>query len=348
MFIVFYWFFERKCNCEIYKEGKALALLTVAVGVLGIAGCGSDKVSDAAAGAGKAISWQGTYDGVTTDFKVTESPKRAVSMSQATTEMMLQLGLENKMVGTAFKEEEIYPPLQAQYDKVPVLAEKWPSYEVFMAAKPDFATGWPDSFSKRAIPAEKLISQKVNLWLPESMLSTKADLETNFNDMLMLGKIFGVEDKAEAWVKSQRDLLAGVQGKIKDLPRKRVFIYDSEDGQPFTAFEGYTTNILKLIGADNVMSGLGVDKTWAKGSWETVIAANPDYIIIADYGTSIRNDDDFQAKIQKLKSNPQLQDINAIKNNHFIRVKLSEITPGVRTVEALKRLAEEIHGITIQ
>ena len=58
--------------------------------------------------------------------------------------------------------------------------------------------------------------------------------------------------------------LAAIQDKLKDLPRKRVFIYDSEDGQPFTAFEGYTTNILKLIGADNVMSGLGVDKTWAK------------------------------------------------------------------------------------
>ena len=39
-------------------------------------------------------------------------------------------------------------------------------------------------------------------------------------------------------------------------------------------------------------------------------------------------------KIAKLKSNPQLQDITAIKENHFIRVKLSEITPGVRTVDA--------------
>ena len=53
-------------------------------------------------------------------------------------------------------------------------------------------------------------------------------------------------------------------------------------------------------------------------------------------------------KIAKLKSNPQLQDITAIKENHFIRVKLSEITPGVRTVDALKRLAQEIHGITVQ
>lgn len=112
--------------------------------------------------------------------------------------------------------------------------------------------------------------------------------------MIKLGEIFGVKPKAEEWVADQRKTLAAIQNKLKDLPRKRVFIYDSEDGQPFTAFEGYTTNILKLIGADNVMSGLGVDKTWAKGSWETVIAQNPDYIIIADYGNSIRNDDDFQ------------------------------------------------------
>lgn len=328
------------------KRFTLLGLL-VAGTTLAFTGCGT--MSQQNTQTAQAIaSWSETFDGATTNFSVSAPPTHAVSMSQATTEMMLQLGLSDKMAGTAFKEEEIYGPLQGEYDKVKVLSDKWPSYEVFMSVKPDFATGWPDSFSKRAIPADKMIANNVNIWIPESMLSTKADLETNFKDMIMLGKIFGVEAKANEWVTSQRDTLSKVQAQLKDVPRKRVFIYDSEDGQPFTAFEGYTTNILRLIGADNVMSGLGVDKTWAKGSWETVIAQNPDYIIIADYGNSIRNDDDFQQKIAKLKSNPQLQDITAIKENHFIRVKLSEITPGVRTVDALKRLAQEIHGITIQ
>ena len=328
------------------RKSKKLLLIAMACATFAIAGCGSDTTKNTADN-GNAVTWSETFDGTKTDFAVKSAPTHAVSMSQATTEMMLQLGLEDKMAGTAFKEEEIYPPLQAAYDKVKVLSDKWPSYEVFMSVKPDFATGWPDSFSNRAIPADKMISQKVNIWIPESMLSTKADLETNFSDMIKLGEIFGVKPKAEEWVADQRKTLAAIQNKLKDLPRKRVFIYDSEDGQPFTAFEGYTTNILKLIGADNVMSGLGVDKTWAKGSWETVIAQNPDYIIIADYGNSIRNDDDFQQKIEKIKANPQLQDITAVKEGHFIRVKLSEITPGVRTVDALKRLAEEIHGIKV-
>lgn len=330
------------------KRTKSLVLVAVACSVLALAGCGNDASTDKKVAVGPEVTWSETFDGTKTDFKVTAAPTHAVSMSQATTEMMLELGLADKMAGTAFKEEEIYPPLQADYDKVKVLSEKWPSYEVFMSVKPDFATGWPDSFSKRAIPADKMIAEKVNIWIPESMLSTKADLETNFKDMLKLGEIFGVSPRAEEWVKGQRDELSKVQDKLKDLPRKRVFIYDSEDGQPFTAFEGYTTNILKLIGADNVMSGLGVDKTWAKGSWETVVQQNPDYIIIADYGTSIRNDDDFKAKVAKIKANPQLQGVTAVKENHFIRVKLSEITPGVRTVDALKRLAEEIHGVKIQ
>ena len=327
-----------------WKQSKGFVLTALVCGALAVAGCGSEKEQ---AKTGTEVTWNQTFEGKQTEFAVKESPKHAVSMSQFTTEMMLQLGLEDKMAGTAFQEEEIYPPLQEAYGKVKVLSDKWPSYEVFMSVKPDFATGWEDSFSKEGIPADKMIAQKVNIWIPESALSTQADLETNFKDMIKLGEIFGVKAKAEEWVKGQRALLEKVQAKLKDLPHKRVFVYDSQDGQPFTVFEGYTTNVLRLIGADNVMSGLGVDKTWAKGSWETVVQQNPDYIIIPDYGNSIRNDDDFQEKVAKIKADPQLQTIKAVQENHFVRVKLSEITPGVRTVEALKRLAEEIHGIHI-
>ncbi|MCI5836743.1 MAG: ABC transporter substrate-binding protein [Veillonellaceae bacterium] len=332
------------------KHSMRLAVAAALAAMLITAGCGQDTAKkDTPSAQGYPVVWSESFDGNDkVEFKVTEPPTHAVSMSQATTEMMLALGLEKNMVGTAFLEEEVYAPLQGAYDKVPVLAEQWPSYEVFMTAKPDFATGWPTAFSKRGIEASKLTPNGVRIWLPESMLSTQADLEMNFQDMLMLGKIFNVSDKAEMWVADQRKQLELVEGKIKDLPRKRVFIYDSEDGEPFTAFEGYTTNILRLIGADNVMSGLGVDKTWGKGSWETVVEQNPDYIIIADYGNSIRNDDDFRAKVEKLRTNPQLQSIKAIQEGNFIRVKLSEITPGVRTVDALTRLAEEIHGIELK
>ena len=329
---------------------KILASLGAAVLLLG-AGCGQQQAAqtktESAASSYTPVSWTENIGGTELQMKTTAPPSRAVSMSQATTEMLLALDLGDRMAGTAFKEEEIYPPLQAAYEKVPVLAEKWPSYEVFMAAKPDFTTGWEVPFTKRGIEADKITAQNIPIFVPDSMQSTKADLDMVFADMVKFGEIFGVKDRAEAWVADQKKQLAAVQDKIAKLPHKRVFVFDSEDGEPFTVFEGYTPNLLRLIGADNVMSGQGVDKTWSKTSWESVVAADPEYIIIADYSTSIRNEDDFNQKVEKLKENPRLQGTTTVKENHFVRVKLSEITPGVRSVDALKRLAEQIHGVKI-
>lgn len=319
------------------------------VSMAAFTGCGGEKqTATNDKPAGYPVSWTETLDGQEVKQSVEKAPAHAISMSQATTEMMLALGLEDKMAGTAMKEEEIYPPLQAAYDKVKVLSDKWPSYETFMAENPDFATGWEVPFTKRGIPAERITVKNVPIYVPSSMQKLDANLETVFEDMQKLGEIFGVKDKADAWVKSEQDKLASVQGKIEKLPKKKIFVYDASDGKPFTAFKGYTTNILKLIGAENVMENAGVDKTWAAVSWENVVAADPEYIIIADYSNGVRNDDDFQQKVAAIKGNPQLANVTAVKENHFVKVKLSEITPGVRTVDALVRMAEEIHGISVK
>ncbi len=326
-------------------EKTGITILLCGTLLLGAAGCGTAPQAKQES-SGYPVAWSETLDGQTVEQSVESAPKHAVSLSQATSEMLLQLGLEGSMVGTAMKEEPIYEPLEAAYAKVPVLAEKEPSFETFMAAEPDFVTGWGVDFTKRVIPADKIQAQNIPIFVPASMEKTDADLDTLFADMEKLGAIFHVEDRAAKWVDEQKKELATVQGKIGDLPKKRVFVYDSSDGQPFTVFKGYTTNILKLIGAENVMADAGVDKTWATTSWESIVAADPDYIIITEY-VGFRNEDDFQKKVDAFKNNPQLQNISAVKENHFVRVRLSEITPGVRTVAALKRLAEEIHGIRI-
>ncbi|MBR1396344.1 MAG: ABC transporter substrate-binding protein, partial [Selenomonadaceae bacterium] len=299
-----------------------------------LAGCGEEQQAAAPVNEKYPVSWTETLDGQEVNKSVDKAPTRAISMSQATTEMLLALGLDDKMVGTAMKEEDIYPPLQEFYDKVKVLSDKWPSYEVFMAENPDFATGWEVAFTKRGIPAERITAQNVPIFVPSSMQKLDADLNTVFEDMIKLGEIFDVREDAQIWIDAQKNMLESIQGKISNLPKKKVFIYDSSDGQPFTAFKGYTTNILKLIGAENVMEGAGVDKTWAATSWESVVAADPEYIIIADYSNGVRNDEDFQQKVAAIKDNPQLQNVTAVRENHFIKVKLSEITPGVRTVES--------------
>ena len=59
-------------------------------------------------------------------------------MEQNTTEIMLTLGLADRMAGTAYRTDPVLTELKRDYDKVPVLAAQYPGREALLAAKPDF------------------------------------------------------------------------------------------------------------------------------------------------------------------------------------------------------------------
>jgi iron complex transport system substrate-binding protein len=276
---------------------------------------------------------------------VFEKPaQRAVSLSQFSTEMLLALGLKERMVGTAFLEEPIAEKVKSDYEKVPVLAEKWPSLEVFLESAPDFAIGWGVAFSKKGVEAQSILSKGVKIFIPKSTIEFSATMDTLMDDFITLGKIFEIEDEAGKYVSREKKRLDAVNGKISNLPEKTVFLYDSGDTEPFTVFEGFTTNLLKMAGAHNILSGKGAQKTWGKANWEDVIAGDPDYFIIVEYDTAIRDQTDWESKINYIKSNPRLQGLKAVKNEAFIRVRLADICPGIRNVDFLESLAEDLHG----
>ena len=65
-------------------------------------------------------------------------PQRAVTMNQGTTEVMLALGLADRMVGTAYIDDYIWPELEAEYNTVPVIAKEYPTIDELLSVKPDF------------------------------------------------------------------------------------------------------------------------------------------------------------------------------------------------------------------
>ena len=67
-----------------------------------------------------------------------KAPKRAVTMNQGTTEIMLALGLVDSMVGTAYLDDEIWPEIASDYSKVPVLSSGYPDIDTLMGTNPDF------------------------------------------------------------------------------------------------------------------------------------------------------------------------------------------------------------------
>ncbi|WP_179032308.1 ABC transporter substrate-binding protein [Paenibacillus kribbensis] len=268
-----------------------------------------------------------------------EAPKRAVTLNQHATEVMLALGLESSMVGTAYLDDQILPEYKTQYDKIPVLAKQYPSKEVFMAAAPDFAyAGWKSAFNDKNLGSrEELAEQGVATYVQESSNKPGPTLEDVYLDILNIGRIFRVEDRADKLVGDIRKQVQSIQTQIGTVEKApKVFVYDSGEDKPFTAANNYLTSLIKSVKAKNIFDD--INKSFAEVSWEEVVSRNPDVIVILDYG-----DTSLEDKEKLLLSKPALAGVEAIKNKRFIVLPLSAAAEGIRAPIALRTLAAGLY-----
>lgn len=268
-----------------------------------------------------------------------ETPTRAVSLNQHVTEIMLALGLEESMVGTAYLDDRILPEFQEQYDNIPVLSDKYPSKEVFLNADPDFAyAGWNSAFAENSLGLrEELAELGILTYVQESSNKPGATLEDVYQDILNIGRIFRVEEKAEALVDEMRNELAQIQESIGDVTEPlQIFVYDSGEDKALTAANTYLTSLINSVGGKNIFDD--VDKGWTEVSWEEVVSRNPDVILLVDYGNTT-----VEAKQEMLLSNVSLSDVTAIVQERFIIMPLSAAAEGIRAPIALRTLAEGLY-----
>ncbi len=315
----------------------AMAMTLTVSFILG--GCGGSAVKENTKTETQAVTVNQMINGTVRQVTFEQKPQRVVSLSQFSTELLLALGLKDQIVGTAFLEEPISPKVKNEYSGLPVLAEKWPSLEVFLQAKPDFAIGWEVAFSKKGVEADQILGKGVKIFVPKSTTDKDATMDTLFEDINTLGRIFRIEEQAQRYVTQEKERLNGVKAKMKNLEQHTVFIYDSGDEEPFTVYQGFTSQLLSQIGLKNIMQDKGVQKTWGKANWEDILAADPDYILIVEYEVANRGQSDYNSKVQYLKDNPRLKGLKAVRNNAFLKVGLAEIVPGIRNVDLLERLA---------
>ncbi|MFK4470327.1 iron complex transport system substrate-binding protein [Paenibacillus sp. RC73] len=328
---------------------SAISLVMLALAVLLLSACGAGNTAHksgssateqqpaASQSATKEASVELENMGVKMVFP--EAPKRAITLNQHATEVMLALGLESSMVGTAYLDDSILPEYKAQYDKIPVLAKQYPSKEVFMAAAPDFAyAGWKSAFNDKNLGSrEELAKQDVTTYVQESSNKPGPTLEDVYQDILNIGRIFRVEDRAKKLVSSIREQVESIQTQIGTVEKApKVFVYDSGEDKPFTAANNYLTSLIKSVKAKNIFDD--VDKSFAEVSWEEVVKRNPDVIVILDYG-----DTSLEDKEKLLLSKPALAGVEAIKNKRFVVLPLSAAAEGVRAPIALKTLASGLY-----
>lgn len=273
-----------------------------------------------------------------------KAPTAAVSNDVNLTEMMLALGLQDHMVGftgiSGWK--TLAPDLRDGIGELPELSAKYPTKEVLLGADADFYfAGWnygmrvgggvtPDTLAPLGIKVYELTESCVHI-----MDKAKVSMQDMYLDLLNLGRIFNVEERAKQLVAGYQASLANFQTELPKLDQPvKAFVYDSGEEQPFTSGRfGMPTALIEAAGGVNVLDD--VAKSWTQVGWEAVIDRAPEVIIIVNYGQVTA-----QQKIDFMRSNPAFKDIPAVKNNRFVVLEYVEATPGPRNIAAIKRLAK--------
>ena len=261
---------------------------------------------------------------------------------------MLRLGLEDRMVGIGGVEgsrHPILPSLETAYRKVPQITANYPSMENLLGADPDFVfAGWNYGFNEGGITPAKLKKMGIKTYvLSESciriMRLKSVTMEDTYRDIINIGKIFGIEEKAQKLVSAYRHKVKSVEQAIRLKQKVRVFVYDSGEDIPFTAGRfGIPNTLIRLAGGDHIFKDL--DQNWTTVSWEQIVSRNPQVIVIVDYGAP-----DAESKKIFLLNHFALQEVQAIQNKQFVVLPYAAVTPGIRNADAIAVLANAFYNV---
>lgn len=274
-------------------------------------------------------------------------PAKAIANDVNLVEMMLALGLRDRMVGYTGVSgwKTLDAELREGIAELPELSAQYPTREVLAGAEPDFFfAGWnygmkvggevtPETLEPLGIKTYELTESCIHIG-PKA----RSSMQDMYGDILNLGRIFGVEDRAQALVAGWQARLAAVTAGVDHFRPLRVFVYDSGEESPFTAGAyAIPTALIEAAGGVNIMDDL--EKSWATVAWEPVVDRNPEVIVIVNYG-----DVTADQKIAFLEGNPAFASVDAVKNDRYVVLEYVEATPGPRNIRAVEKLVAGFWG----
>ncbi|MFE9251330.1 ABC transporter substrate-binding protein [Streptomyces sp. NPDC007088] len=309
---------------------------------LALTGCGANVSSDDKAATSQAVTVTNCGKKVTYDKR----PERVVTNDVGITELMFALGLEDRMAGyvmPADKGSTDGLPYEDAYDKVKWLAKDRVTKEIALNARADLVfAGWNYGFNENTLTPEELHKEGIDTYLlTESCRNASTStsrgimppLDALYTDLENLGRIFGVEKRAQKLIKRYKAAVAAVGAQApEDTDRPSVFLYDSGQDKPFTSGRyAAPEQIISEAGGVNLLHDL--KDSWTTVGWETVVKRNPDVIVVNDYGST-----SAAQKKKFLLSYPPLRNVSAIKHRRIFTLDYADLVESPRNPSAVERL----------
>ena len=245
---------------------------------------------------------------------------RIVVLDPATVEMIYMLGAEDKIVGVAnLERSKVWPEEKvAKLESVGTFIK--PSLERIITLKPDL------------VITSALTDDNLNNGLKSNNIEAKRiqanSIEEIFTNFMEVAKMLGKENEANKIIAEKRAKLEEIK-KMATGNKKGLFVMSAS---PLMVFgnDNLPNDIMKLLNIKNIAEN-------QKGrnpivTPEFIMKENPDIII-----TLLPN------PAQIMATNPQLKNVNAIKNSKFSVVNSSQILRGSpRTIDQIEEIAKAV------
>ncbi len=239
--------------------------------------------------------------------------KRVVVLTAVCIEAVYFCGEIDKVVGiNRFKGNPVYFELIKELKDIPVVAETEQDVNIerLLSVKPQMVIGLGGYPFHSTGLKQDTIDRIESFGIPVILINVRS-LKDNYKTIKLIGQIFNKERKTEEVVNYLKGIERKVKNEVKKVSEDRKVKVLFVSGENVTMVGGgyWGKNDIKVL-AGGINVAEEIKEFFAIVSLEKIISWNPDVILIS-HAAKYSPEDLFK--------NPQLKDINAIKNKRVYK-----------------------------
>ncbi|MFJ6463382.1 ABC transporter substrate-binding protein [Streptomyces sp. NPDC091387] len=333
----------------IAGHARSAALLTAGIVLLTACGGGGDSsAAKPTGGEGYPVTLKNCGRTVTVDA----APRRAVPVDQGSTEILLSLGLADRLAATATWTDPVMKGLEKANAGVPRISENRPSSEKVLDQEPDFVSAsFESTLAKGGVaPREQFEKLGVPTYVSPADCTAKDNskdgdgvrtgaltMDSVYGEVRELAKVFGVPERGEKLVAQLRARVRKATDGIDASGATLMYWFANAESPYLAGCCGAPGVITRELGAKNVFDD--THEEWPQINWETVADRNPDVLVIGDLTRKSETAESASRKIAFLESNPATKNMDAVRHKRYVLLSGQAMNPSIRTVEGVERVA---------
>lgn len=296
------------------KKRILTLIATIMIVMLAVVGCGQKETV--------------VKDREGNDFKVPAKVDRIISTAPSNTEVLVELGLADKLVAVDKYSADI-PGLPKGIELIDFSN---PDPEAIVALDPDMIIASGHNKTGNSEDPFKVVKEA---GISVAYIPSSDSIQGIYDDIMFIADITKTKDKGQKIVDNMKLQVAEIEKIRKTIKGKKTVYFEIGPAPNLYSFGNGTflNEMIELVGGENIFKD---QNGWISPSAESVIEKNPDVII-----TNVNYVPDA---VKEIKNREGWENIAAVKNGQVYLVDANASSrPSQNVVKALQQMAEYIN-----